>query len=433
MGDLWWRQRKWWVLVLFWCVYFLNHADRMVLPSVFPLLKVELGLSDTQLGLLGSSFFWVYAVLVPVAGGLGDVLSRKNLVVLALLLWSAATFCSGLSGGFILLFVFRALTGTGEAFYYPAANSMISDYHGQRTRSLAMGIHQTSVYFGTIASASAAGYIGEQFGWRWSFLSFGTIGILVAALAWQTLKEPARGWSDRQELREPKSAKPTAKVNTRQRLADTFSAPTAIVLMLAFLLMIVNNTAYLMWTPTLLNSKFGLSLGQSGFHATFWHHVGAMLGVLLGGRLADKWSLRSRMNRLIVQIVGLLVGAPFIYLLGWSDSTMVVFAALGMYGICRGLYDSNLFASLYEVVRPESRATATGIMISVAFLFGGSAPALVGGLRQQMSLGSAMASTALCYLLGGLLITMGCVFWFRRDSERMQREAFGQTWAEPTS
>src|SRR5262249_57276903 len=151
--------------------------------SVFPLLKQELGLSQTQLGLLGSSVFWVYALLVPVAGGLGDVLSRKSLIALALLLWSTSTFLSGLVSGFVLLFLFRALTGTGEAFYYPAANSMISDYHGQSTRALAMGIHQTSVYFGIVVSGTLAGYIGQQYGWRWAFVSFGAAGILLGPVA----------------------------------------------------------------------------------------------------------------------------------------------------------------------------------------------------------------------------------------------------------
>ncbi|MCU0226100.1 MAG: MFS transporter [Bryobacterales bacterium] len=419
---------KWLVLILFWLIYFLNHADRMVLPSVFPLIKAELGLSDTQLGILGSGFFWVYALLVPLAGGLGDVVRRKNLVILALLLWSSATFASGMVGGFLLLFVFRALTGTGEAFYYPAANSMISDFHGQKTRSLAMGIHQTSVYFGTILSAALAGYIGEVYGWRWAFVAFGALGIAVALVAWKCLREPVRGQSDREELAAVVETDPAdANHSTMQRIRDTFRAPTAVMLMLAFLLMIVNNTAYLTWTPSLLHHRFGLSLTSAGFHATFWHHVGAMLGVLIGGRLADRWALRNRMGRPLIQVAGLIVGAPFIFLIGWSDSSTVVFASLGAYGICRGFYDSNLFASLYEVVRPESRATATGFMIAVAFLFGGSAPAIIGWLSTQLSLGMALASTSGCYLLGGILIALACLIWFRRDAARMQRDAFGAT------
>ncbi len=406
---------KWFVVGLFWCVYFLNQADRQVIFSVFPLLKQELGLSNTQLGLLGSSFQWVYAILVPVAGGLGDVLSRRNLIALALLVWSLATFSSGFASGFALLLVLRALTGAGEAFYYPAATSIISDYHGQKTRAFAMSVHQTSVYVGIVASGALAGYIGQEYGWRLAFLAFGGVGILVALLVRKGIREPKRGQAE---------AGPADSVNgptlpLRARLAEVFRNSTAVPLMLAFLGMNFVNVACLTWTPTLLYQKFHLSLAQAGFHATFYHHLGAFLGVLAGGKLADHWAGRSRLSRPLVQLTGLVLGAPFIFLLGWADSSLVVFASLGLFGLFRGLYDSNLFASLYEVIRPEARATATGVMLAVAFLGGGSASVAVGWFSQRVGLGSALASTSLFYLLaaGALLVT--CIFWFRRDAARI--------------
>jgi MFS family permease len=417
---------KWLVVVLFWLIYFLNQADRQVLFSVFPLVKQDLRLSDTQLGLLGSAFFWVYAILVPIAGNLGDVLSRKNLIVFALLLWSAATCASGLTGGLVLLIVFRALTGGGEAFYYPSANSILSDYHGQETRALAMGIHQTSVYFGIVASGTLAGYVGQQFGWRWAFVGFGTAGVLLAALAWRTLREPARGAAEGQRAEAPLPAPPSraavapATLSLKQRLYESVRTPTALLLMGAFVGFKLVDAAYLTWMPTLLYRKFGLSLATAGFHATFWHHVGAALGVLAGGRLADRYALRSRLSRPLVQVVGLIGGAPFIFLLGWSADTVVVYGSLALFGVFRGLYDSNLFASLYEVVRPEGRATATGLMLSVAFLAGGTAPLVIGWLGQRLGLGLALASTAVFFVAAGGLILFDCGFCFRRDAERMR-------------
>ena len=408
---------KWLVVGVFWCVYFLNQADRQVIFSVFPLLQRELGLSNTQLGLLGSSFQWVYAILVPVAGGLGDVFSRRNLIALALLVWSLATFSSGLAAGFTLLLVLRALTGAGEAFYYPAATSIISDYHGLKTRAFAMSVHQTSVYVGIVSSGALAGYIGQEYGWRLAFLVFGGVGIIVAFLVRKGIREPRRGQA------EAGAGEVAASVYTlplRKRLDEVFRNSTAVSLMFAFLGMNFVNVACLTWTPTLLYQKFHLSLAQSGFHATFYHHLGAFLGVLLGGKLADRWAARSRLSRPLVQLAGLTLGAPFIFLLGWSDSSRVVFASLGLFGLCRGLYDSNLFASLYEVVRPEARATATGAMLAVAFLGGGSAALAVGWFSQHVGLGPALASTSLFYWLSGALLLATCVFWFRRDAARIQ-------------
>ncbi len=406
---------KWVVVGLFWCVYFLNQADRQVIFSVFPLLQRELGLSNTQLGLLGSSFQWVYAILVPVAGGIGDVLSRRNLIALALLVWSLATFGSGFASGFALLLVLRALTGAGEAFYYPAATSIISDYHGQKTRAFAMSVHQTSVYTGIVCSGALAGYIGQVYGWRLAFLVFGGLGIGMAALVRQAIREPRRGQAETSAG----GVRPENPLPLRDRLAEVFGNSTALPLMLAFLGMNFVNVACLTWTPTLLYQKFQLSLAGAGFHATFYHHLGAFAGVLLGGKLADRWASRSRLSRPLIQLAGLVLGAPFIFLLGRSDSSVVVFASLGLFGIFRGLYDSNLFASLYEVVRPEARATATGVMLSVAFLGGGSASLAVGWASQRMGLGPALAATSLFYLLSAALLLVTCIFWFRRDAARM--------------
>jgi hypothetical protein len=125
-------------------------------------------------------------------------------------------------------------------------------------------------------------------------------------------------------------------------MAETFRTPTAVLLTLAFLGMILVNTAYLTWTPTLLVRKFGLPLAKAGFHATFWHHAGAAAGVLAGGRLADARAPRSAIYRPIIQAAGLFLGAPFIFLLGWSRSKVLVYASLALFGIFRGLYDSNL-------------------------------------------------------------------------------------------
>lgn len=410
---------RWQVVALFWFAYLLNQADRQVIFSVFPLIQQDWSLSQTQLGLIGSLFFWVYGALVPLAGSLGDVCSRKKIISTALLVWSAATLSSGLAGGLGMLLFMRAVTAAGEAFYYPSANSILSDYHGTATRSTAMSLHQTAVYFGIITSGWLAGWIGEHYGWRTSFLVFGAIGICFALVLFKLLREPQRGLSELTTAQT--NAAPLQEMSWPERVAETFRRPTAITLIFGFVCMNFVNAAYLPWMTKLLYEKFQFSLATAGFHATFWHHVGAFAGVLIGGRLADLFAARSRLSRLLIQVAGLLCGAPFIFLMGWSSSSVIVFAALGLFGVFRGLYDSNLFASLYEVVRPAARATATGIMLAIAFLLGGTSSLLTGWLSQRMSLGMALASTSLAYLVAGLASLCAAVFWFRRDAANMQQ------------
>src|SRR5436305_5705906 len=186
------RNYKWLVVALLWVVCFFNYADRQAIFSVFPLLKSEMGLSDVQLGIVGSAFMWVYAAAGPMAGLVGDRLRRKTLVIAGLLFWSFITLATALSTSYTHLVIFRALEGFGEAFYFPASMSLLSAYHGTETRSRAMALHQSSVYAGTIAGGSVAGLLGQYYGWRSSFYLFGAAGMLYGLLLLFLLREPAR-------------------------------------------------------------------------------------------------------------------------------------------------------------------------------------------------------------------------------------------------
>ncbi|MFA7004468.1 MAG: MFS transporter, partial [Verrucomicrobiia bacterium] len=163
---------KWELIVLLWFAFFFNQADRQAYNVVLPLLSADLKLSPVQAGLVASIFLWCYALLVPVAGYLGDISRRKWIVFWSLLVWSAGTILSGATTGLASLIVFRSIaTGGGEAFYFPSANSLIGQYH-HKTRAMAMSIHQTALYVGLIASGFIAGWIGEHFGWRSAFYVF---------------------------------------------------------------------------------------------------------------------------------------------------------------------------------------------------------------------------------------------------------------------
>jgi MFS family permease len=175
---------------MLWSISFFNYADRQAIFSVFPLLERELGLNPVQLGLLGSSFAWVYGMMGPLAGFVVDRVKRKTAILSGLEIWSVICASTALSRNFTQLLLFRAAEGLGETVYYPASMSIVGDYHGAATRSRAMGIHQTSVYIGTIAGGFFAGAIGQHYGWRWSFIVFGGLGILLGVVLQRMLIEP---------------------------------------------------------------------------------------------------------------------------------------------------------------------------------------------------------------------------------------------------
>lgn len=400
------KSYRWELLALLWLAYFLNQADRQIFSIVMPLIKSDLGLSDTELGLIASVLVWTFGLLVPVAGFVGDRISRKYIIGGSLLFWSLATLATGLCST-VMQFVFlRGIaTGGGEAFYAPAANALISEEHPKK-RSFALSVHQTAVYFGIILSGLIAGYIAERYGWRYAFYAFGALGIIVSLVIFMRFKK------DSPIITEKMQIGPALK---------EFKKPTVMLLTLAFACMVFVNVGFLTWMPSLLSEKFSLSLAKAGFNAMFYHHAGAFAGVMLGGYISDQFAGRDARNRIRIQAVALLLGAPFIYWVGASATEVQTYVVLFAFGIFRGVYDSNIYASLYEVIPPSLKSSVSGLMLMFAFLTGAFSPLLLGVLKPIMGLSAGLSGLGLSYALGAVFLFIAAKFFFHRD-----RHAFKQ-------
>lgn len=415
---------KWWVIAMLWLISFFNYADRQAIFSVFPLIEREMNLTPVQLGLLGSAFAWVYGLCAPLAGMVVDRVRRKTAIIGGLYAWSVICMATVISSDFRHLMFWRAAEGLGETFYYPASMSLISDYHGRETRSRAMGLHQTSVYVGTIGGGFFAGLIGQYYGWRLSFVVFGGLGVLLGFVLNRFLVEPARGAADVADVQG--SQAPLAhggKLSFPEFLQLVARTPTLLCLMGAFMCANFVAVVLLSWMPKFLYDKFHMGLAMAGLTATIFVQLASMAGAPIGGWLADMWRRRTPRGRLAVQMVGVLGGAPFVALCGLTPSVGTLILALTVWGFFKGLYDANIFASVFDVVRPEARGTAAGFMNAVGWLAGGgSAPIVIGLIAERQSLGLAIALASTVYVAAGLLLLIGIVFFVKRDSARMQAE-----------
>ena len=426
---------KWWVVVMLWFVCFFNYADRQAIFSVFELLKSEMHLSDVQLGIVGASFMWVYAGIGPVAGLIGDRINRKTLIIAGLVFWSLITIATALSTEYSHLVLFRALEGFGEAFYFPASMSMLSDYHGAGTRSRAMSIHQSSVYAGTIAGGSVAGVLGQHYGWRSSFYLFGSLGILLGVLLLVLLREPARARSTEAASREPALSADQAEGSAEAKLSHPpaitaiagsfisrvarllkeafkaarvlFAIPMVRILTAVFIGANFVAMIFLTWMPSFLYRKFNLSLAMAGISATAYLQIASVLGVLSGGVLADRLAKANRGGRMLTQAIGLTLGVPFIFLAGWTLSVPVVIVALTGFGYFKGLYDANIWASLHDVVPPERRASAVGFMNSLGWIGGGVAPVAIAAASERFGMSACISANSVIYLLVAALLFYG--------------------------
>ncbi len=405
---------KWAVVAMLWCISFFNYADRQAVYSVFPLLRQEMGLSKVELGLLGASFAWVYGLAAPLAGMVVDRVRRKAAILGGLHVWSLVCLATATSRRFAHLLFFRGAEGLGETFYYPASMSMVSDYHGRGTRSRAMGLHQTSVYIGTIAGSFLAGLIAERHGWRWSFVVFGSLGVALGLALQRYLYEPQRGAADQ-------VATPGSSLRVGAALRIIWQTPTAVALMLAFLCANFVAMVLLAWMPDYLAEGFGLSLSMSGLTATVFVQLASMVGSPLGGWLADLLRTRHPGGRITVQCLGVLGGAPFVFWCGQTHSVRELIIALTAWGLCKGLYDANIFAALYDVVPAEARGTAAGFMNMVGWLGGGaSAPLVIGWIAERRGLGWAISSAALVYLGAALVLLIAGLALISRDLRQLQ-------------
>jgi len=405
---------RWHVVLMLWCISFLNYADRQAIFSVFPLLQKQLGLDLVQLGLLASSFAWVYGIGAPFAGIVVDRVRRKTAILGGLQVWSVICMVTGLCSNFRSLLILRAAEGLGETFYYPASMSMLSDYHGKQTRSKAIGIHQTSVYFGTIAGGFFAGLIGQHYGWRWSFYVFGGLGLVLSVVLRRSLREPVRGASERIAVQR--------HFPVRQALRIVWQTPTAVALMAAFLCANFVAVVLLSWMPKFVHDRFGLDLATSGLTATAFAQIPSFVGAIAGGWLADAWRRRTVGGRVLVQAIGVFCGAPFVALCGFSGSVRTLLFALAFWGFFKGLYDANIFASVFDAIRPEARGTATGFMNMIGWLGGGgTAPLIIGLVARTHGLGFSIALASVVYIASGFLLLTALAF-ISRDHAALYAE-----------
>ena len=405
---------KWELVALLWLAFFFNQADRQIFNVVLPMIRDDLNLTDAHMGLIASVFTLVYGLLVPVAGFFGDKINKKYIIVTALLFWSVATLCTGFSTGLIGLMILRsAATGGGEAFYAPSANSIISENHDVTSRATALSIHQTALYVGIIASGYMVGAIAERYGWRATFYLFGGFGVLLGIILIFRMKKS-------NTVAPSVSATSTGKASAKQGFLVFFKTPTALLLALAFAGMQFVGVGFLTWMPTYLHETFDFSLARSGFDATFYHHAAAFVGVLTGAKISDLFSKKYVRARILVQMTGLLIGAPFIFLMAKSSSIIMVYVAMSFFGIFRGMYDSNIFASAYDVIEEKYRASATGFMLMFAFVVGSTSPFLLGIIKPALGLSNGLALLSIGYVFSATILGITMLTTLKKDVRKLR-------------
>jgi len=377
----------WLLVALLWVVGLLNYLDRQVIFSVFPLLSADLHLSSTQLGLLSTVFLWVYGMLSPVAGYWADRYGRARVILISLAVWSLVTWATGHARTFTELLFARALMGISEACYIPAALAMIADYHGNRSRALATGVHNSGIYVGIVLGGLGGGWMGQRFGWRLAFTVLGIVGVVYFALLARLLRE--RGGV----------AMPSEAPQFLRSVPELVRLPGFLALTGVFCGMGIANWIVYTWLPLYLYEKFHVSLAVAGFTGTFYIQAGSIAGILIGGRLSDRWAARSDRGRLFTLALGLGLAAPFLFLTVYTSLLPLVIVALAVFGVGRGTFDANYMPVLCQIARADLRATGYGIFNMASCIMGGIMAVTAGALKDRFGLGIMFQAAAACLLI----------------------------------
>ena len=399
---------KWRALALLWVAFFLQQGTRQIFGATLTSIQGSLGATAAGIGMVATVFTFVYGLSVPFAGVAADLLNRKWMVVSGVFVFCLGIFASGfVSSLALLLITYGILNGFGQSFYYPSATSIIGELH-KETRATALSILQMGLYAGIIGCSVASGALAESGtdGWRVPFWVFGGVGILWALVLAVGLRGTSSNPAFPKSDNLPQSNNQTIKQsnNLKEAFLVFVGNPSAILLALGLGMMIYVDVGFKTWMPSHLESSFGVAKGSAALNAVLWHYIGAFVGVTLGARISDRLVKRRPSVRMETNIAGLALAVPFIVWMAYAPSLVSCGIAMALFGVFRGVYDSNLMASLFDIIPQRYHASGAGIMLSFGFVFGSTSPLVLGVLKQHFPSSAGIASLAAFYLAGAAAV-----------------------------
>lgn len=353
------KSYPWIVVSLLWFVALLNYLDRQMLSTMKPSMMVDIPelAKAENFGMLMAIFLWIYALMSPISGIIADRMNRKNMIVCSLFVWSGVTMAMGYASTFNQIYFLRALMGVSEAFYIPAALSLIADYHQGNTRSLAIGIHTTGIYLGQALGGFGA-TVSQQFSWHFTFHTVGLIGVIYSIILIFFIKEKKAYTLD-----------PSQKLSIGAEFNQMFKGLGILfgnisfwVLLFYFSAPSLPGWAAKNWLPTLFSEKLNMDMAMAGPIATVTIAMSSFVGVLIGGVLSDKWVMKNSKGRIYTSVIGLTLTIPALFLLGNGNSIEAIVAGGMLFGLGFGIFDTNNMPILCQFVSPRYRATGYGIM-----------------------------------------------------------------------
>ena len=420
---------KGYVLLILTGVYTFNFIDRQILVILQESIKSELGLSDTQLGLMtGLTFALFYVTLgIPIAR-LADKSNRRNIVALSLAIWSAMTALSGMAANFTQLLLARIGVGIGEAGGSPPSHSMISDYFPPEKRATALSIYSLGIYIGILAGYSLGGWLDQNYGWRIALMVLGIPGIIYAVLLLVTVKEPTKGMSDPITLK-TEGIDGVKESSFGDVVKLLLSKKTFVLLALACGFRTFGNYGVGNFFAPFLSRVHGMDMASIGAALGLATGVGGMIGTFGGGFLADKFGKTDVRWYLWIAVVAEILNIIPTYVAFFSDNTTYVLYNYFLTALFTAVYLAPCIAVTHNLVNAKMRALSSAILFLVLNIIGlGLGPLAIGGISDYLTptYGDESLRYAFCFSFITAAIAL-VLFWLAAKSYpedlRRSREA----------
>jgi MFS family permease len=406
---------------------FLNYVDRFIPAAILSTILSEFGLSDAKGGSLQTLFILTFVVVSPFAGWLGDRAPRFRLAAVGVLIWSAATFGSGLAPTYAILVIARALIGVGEASYTVVTPSLLSDFYPTNRRGSVLATFYAAIPIGSALGYVLGAQIAQHYGWRYAFFVAGVPGAVLAGTL-LFLRDPPRGGQDARALRKDqedraekkrRAARETGSVST---IVSVAGALRELGVRRSFIFNTASQTIYTftvgglaVWMPTYFIRERGLSVAAAGTAFGGVLALAGLAGTLLGGNLGDRLSRRRPDAHFLMSGVALVASLPFTLLAVLSPSPAIFWPAMFVSLTLFFLTTGPLNAAMANVLPAALRGRGFAVNTMAIHLLGDAlSPVLIGVASDHMGLRTPVLATSMLMVIAGAVLLAGRGA-FRRD------------------
>jgi len=406
-----------------------DYIDRMIVTSLFPFIKVDLNLTDTQLGALISAVYWSIVILTIPASILVDRWSRRRTIGTMAALWSLATAAASFTRTFPQLFLTRTFIGVGESGYAPGGTAMISGLYPKEKRSWMMGIWNASIPLGSAIGVALGGFIAAKWGWRSAFGIVALPGLIVAILFYFIKDYKTIGLVKSSSVVDHSIASNGAGIDTEGKneqvkmsfkdiIREFTSKPSLLLTYFGMTGIIFVTTSLLSWLPSYFSRLDNIPLQKAGAKASLVMLL-AIIGAPLGGYISDKWRKKRENARMVLPAITTMLAAVFAFLAFVVLDGTLQYISLLMLGITVTMFLPAAGAVTQDLVHPGLRATSYAIAVITQNLLGASAgPLVIGILSDKTDIGTALSILPVFLVLSALLFFIGS-YYYKRDLEKV--------------